>query len=267
MCTNLIAYLCDGNVTMRRCEVYKSFASVCVLYTIFDLYISRISMKPMAWSLAQANAFPRRPKSYILPRITLKYIQASHVKLLLLHRSLQPAQQLGNLLRYLGRPRDLVPAPMIIHPPFILGTEMRQLHGARVPWVLDAVNMHRGDIDLEAARKPRVVQPVDIRRLQRRRHAKRIIVPGDLVAEFVGTVPETAVHGLSHVAGLHERFDLLAGGAGLLVQLLTCGVVDFPGGGRDGQTHVGKDVEGDAAADEDGGFEGEGLLGAFVVVV
>ena len=87
------------------------------------------------------------------------------------------------------------------------------------------------------------------------------------MAEAVGTVPETAVHGLSHVAGLHERFDLLACGAGLFVQLLACCVVDFPGGGRDGQAHVRKHIEGYTAANEDGGFEGKGLLGVFVVVV
>lgn len=160
-----------------------------------------------------------------------------------------------------------MPAPMIIYLPLILGAEIRQLHRARVPGVFDAIDVHRGYVDLQAARKPRVVQPVHIRRLQRRRQAERIVVAGNLVAEAVGAVPETTVHGLSHVAGFYERFDLLACGAGLFVQLLACGVVDFPGGGRDGQAHVRKHVEGYTAADEDGGFEGKRLLGVFVVVV
>lgn len=163
---------------------------------------------------------------------------------------------------------------MVIHHPLILGTEMRQLHGARVPRVLDAINMHRRYINLEAARKAGVVQTVNIRWLQRRRQAKRIVVvlagssgPRYLVAELVGAVPETAVHRLSHLAGFHERFDLLACSAGLLMQLLTGGVVYFPGSGRNGQAHAGKNIKGDAAADEDGGFEGEGLLGLFIVVM
>lgn len=163
---------------------------------------------------------------------------------------------------------------MIIHPPLILGTEMRQLHGARVPWVLDAIDMHRRYIDLDAARKSRVVQTVHIGWQQRRRHAKWIVVvlalssgPRYLVAEPVGLVPETAAHRLSHVAGFHERFDLLACSAGFLMELLSGGAVYFPSGGRNGQAHVGKDVKGDAAADEDGGFEGERLLGGFIVVM
>ena len=160
-----------------------------------------------------------------------------------------------------------MPAPMIIHLPLILGAEMRQLHGARVPRVFDAIDVHGGYIDLEAPRKPRIVQSVHVRRLQRGRQAERIVVAGYLVAEAVGAVPETAVHGLSHVAGFHERFDLLACGAGLFVQLLTWGVVDFPGGGRYGEAHVRKHIEGYTAANEDGGFEGKGLLGVFVVVV
>lgn len=161
-----------------------------------------------------------------------------------------------------------MPAPMIIHLPLILGAEMRQLHGARVPRVFDAINVHGGYVDLEAPRKLCVVQSVHVRRLQRGRQAERIVVvAGYLVAEAVGAVPETTVHGLSHVAGFHERFDLLACGAGLFVQLLACCVVDFPGGGRDGQAHVRKDIEGYTAANEDGGFEGKGLLWVFVVVV
>ena len=156
---------------------------------------------------------------------------------------------------------------MIIHLPLILSAEIRQLHGTRVPRVFDAINMHRGYINLKAARKPRVVQSVHVRRLQRRRQAERIVVAGNLVAEAVGAVPEAVVHGLSHVAGFQERLDLLACGAGLFVQLLACGVVDFPGGGRDGQAHVRKHVEGYTAADEDGGFEGKGLLRVLVVVV
>ena len=58
-----------------------------------------------------------------------------------------------------------MPAPMIIHLPLVLGTEIRQLHGARVPRVFDAIDVHCGYVDLEAARKQRVVQPVDVRRL------------------------------------------------------------------------------------------------------
>lgn len=163
---------------------------------------------------------------------------------------------------------------MIIHPPLILSTEMRQLHGARVPRVLDAINMHRRDINLEAARKARVVQTVYVRWLQRRRQAKRIVVviagssgPRYLVTELIGAVPETAVHRLSRVAGFHERFDLLTCSAGLLMQLFTGGVVYLPGGGRNGQAHAGKNIKGDATADEDGGFEGEGLFRLFIFMM
>ena len=162
-----------------------------------------------------------------------------------------------------------MPATMVVHLSFVLDAEMRQLHGARVPGVLDSINVHGRYVDLEAAWEPGVVQPVHIGRLQGWRQAKRIVVAGHLylVAEPVGTVPETALHGLSQVAGLHEGFDLLACGAGLFMQLFACGVVDFPGSGRDGQTHVRKDIKWYTAADEDGGFEGEGLFGVFVVVV
>ena len=162
-----------------------------------------------------------------------------------------------------------MPAPMVVHLSFILGTEMCQLHGARVPGVLDSINVHRRYVDLEAAWEPGVVQPVHIGWLQRRWQAKWIVVAGHLylVAERVGLVPETALHGLPQIAGLHEGFNLLACSAGLFMQLFACGVVDFPGGGRDRQAHVRKDIKGYAAANEDGGFEGERLFGVFVVVV
>ena len=129
-----------------------------------------------------------------------------------------------------------MPTPMVVHLSFILGAEMCQLHGARVPGVFDSINVHRRYVDLEAAWEPGVVQPVHIGRLQRRWQAERIVVAGHLylVAERVGTVPETVLHGLAQVAGLHEVFNLLACSAGLFMQLFACGVVDFPGGGRDG---------------------------------
>ena len=95
----------------------------------------------------------------------------------------------------------------------------------------------------------------------------RVVVPRYLVDETVGAVPETAAHGLSCVARLHERFDLLACSSRLLVQLLTCGIVDLPGGRRNGEAHVRKRVEGYAATNEDGGFEGKRLLRVFVVVM
>ena len=129
-----------------------------------------------------------------------------------------------------------MPATVVVHLSFILGAEMCQLHGARVPGIFDSINVHRRYVDLEAAWEPGVIQPVHIGRLQRRRQAKGIVVARHLylVAEPVGTVPETALHGLSEVAGLQEGFDLLACSAGLFVQLFACGVVDVPGGGRDG---------------------------------
>ena len=163
-----------------------------------------------------------------------------------------------------------MPAAMIINLPLTLDTKMCQLHGTRVPRVLDTVYMHRGYVNLEAARKPRVVQPVNICRLQRRWQTKRIIIAVaylDLVAEPVGMIPQTALQGLSQIARFHESFDLLACGTGLLVQLLACGVVDFPSRGWDGQAHVRKHIERYTAADEDGGFEGERLFRVFVVVL
>ena len=39
---------------------------------------------------------------------------------------------------------------------------MRQLYGSHVPWVLDTVYVHRGDVDLDLVREPCDVQAVHI---------------------------------------------------------------------------------------------------------
>ena len=84
-----------------------------------------------------------------------------------------------------------MPATMVVYLSLILGAEMCQLHGARVPGIFDSINVHRRYVDLEAGWEPGVIQPVHVGRLQRGRQAKRIVVAGHLylVAEPVGTVP------------------------------------------------------------------------------
>ena len=97
-------------------------------------------------------------------------------------------------------------------------------------------HMHRGDINDQAGRNPRKIQPVNVR-------------PIDLFARIEHQPPRPII--IPHLGVLHARR--------LLLQRLLRPLVQLPRRRPDPHPQIRHHVQADAAAEEDGAFEGQRL--------
>lgn len=155
--------------------------------------------------------------------------------------------QLRDLDRHIRGPGYIVPAHMIIHPPVI--TEVRQLNARRPPRVLGAINMCRRDLDPDVRRKLRKVEAKAVCLI-------RQLV--DIVLQVVGIVPQPLALGYA-IKVVQHRALRLHKHRRPLVQLMRPL--------RHFKPQVLEHGQRQAAADEDGRAERQGLLRGLLCMV